>query len=261
MGCRGPAEQGGESLLPPALRGVLDPRFTDRVDATWRLPFFKIAVAQWLADLARDRFGDPNVTVVPNAVDPTLFHAPPRGKNPIPTIGMMYGTQWFKGTATGLEAFRRFATRHPEARLIVFGYEQEAPHLPLPPSTEFHFQPRQSLLRELYARCDAWLFASKSEGFGLPILEAMACRTPVIGTPAGAAPELLRSGGGYLVRQDDPQDMADAIERLWALSDAGWQAMSGTAHAIAAVNDWESATDQFEDALIRAGARPGVGVS
>jgi len=44
----------------------------------------------------------------------------------------------------------------------------------------------------------------------LPILEAMACRTPVIGTPAGPAPELLGAGGGILVRPEDPADMAMA---------------------------------------------------
>ena len=49
----------------------------DRVEATWRLPLQKIVVSQWLADLARDRFGDPTSVIVPNGIDLNLFCAPP----------------------------------------------------------------------------------------------------------------------------------------------------------------------------------------
>ena len=73
--------------------------------------------------------------------------------------------------------------------------------MPLPRDTEFHLRPPQDRIRDIYSKCDAWLFGSRSEGFGLPILEAMACRTPVIGTPAGAAPELLGDGRGILSRR------------------------------------------------------------
>src|SRR5450432_4234962 len=63
----------------------------DRVDAVWRLPLHKITISKWLVDLARETFGDDKVTLVFNSVDTKLFHAPPRGKGPIPTIGMLYG--------------------------------------------------------------------------------------------------------------------------------------------------------------------------
>lgn len=48
----------------------------DRIDATWRQPMHKVVVAQWLADLARDQFGDVDVSVVPNSVDLQQFNAP-----------------------------------------------------------------------------------------------------------------------------------------------------------------------------------------
>ena len=62
----------------------------DRVEATWSLPLQKIVVSQWLADFARDRFGDPTSVVVPNGIDLDLFHAPPRGKQLRPTVGLVY---------------------------------------------------------------------------------------------------------------------------------------------------------------------------
>ena len=50
----------------------------ERVDAVWRLPFHKITISKWLVQLAADRFGDHDVSLVFNSVDTTQFHAPPR---------------------------------------------------------------------------------------------------------------------------------------------------------------------------------------
>jgi glycosyltransferase involved in cell wall biosynthesis len=254
-----PAEKGAKVYFLQHYEAFY-PEVEERVVATWRLPYHKIVVARWLADLARDRFEDPDAALVPNAVDQGLFHAPPRGKNQVPTVGLMYTSASFKRCDVALNAFRLFAARYPEARLIAFGTSAPGPHLPLPRGTEFHYMPRQAKLRELYARCDAWLFSSDSEGFGLPILEAMACRTPVVGTPAGAAPELIGQGGGYLVGRGDSEDLADALGRLWALPETDWRSMSDAAHATATRYTWDDATDLFEAALLRTAGRPGVGV-
>ena len=220
-----------------------------RVEAVWRLPMHKIVIAQWLADLAKGKFDAKDVSLVPNAVELEQFHAPPRGKQPAPTVGVMYSPIAFKGCDISLKAFELARRNVPELRLVSFGAHQPTKLLPLPSGTQFTYRPEQSKIRQIYAACDAWLFASRSEGFGLPILEAMACRTPVIGTPVGAAPELLGAGGGALVRPEDPQDMAVAIERIAKMSDKEWQAMSQAAHGIATRYTWDDATIQFEAAL------------
>ena len=233
-----------------------------RVEATWRLPMQKIVVAAWLAEVARERYDDDDALLVPNAVDRGRFHAPPRGKNAVPTVGLMYSTVHFKGCDVILEAFRIAAGRIPGLRLVAFGdLDVDHDRLPLPEGAEFHLHPAQDDLRRHYASCDAWLFGSRDEGFGLPILEAMACRTPVIGTPVGAAPELIGQGGGYLVRPEDPEDMADAIGRIVALPDDRWRAMSDIAHDTAGRSTWDDATDRFEAALIRAVERSRVAVT
>jgi glycosyltransferase involved in cell wall biosynthesis len=82
----------------------------------------------------------------------------------------------------------------------------------------------------------------RSEGFGLPM----------IGTPAGAAPELLAGVGGILVKPKDPEDMAKAIEQISQLSDAEWRAMCNTALEKVINYDWEDATNLFEAALYAA---------
>ena len=232
----------------------------ERVEATWRLPMRKIVVAQWLANLARDRYGDPDAVVVPNAVDCRQFSAPVRAKHAPPAVGLMYSTALFKGCDLALAAFHLAAREVPALRLRSFGEPADS-RLPLPSGAEHMPYPAQDRIRDVYAGCDAWLFASRSEGFGLPILEAMACRTPVIGAPAGAAPELLAGGGGILVGPDAPPDMAEAIVRVCRMPKAEWRAMSDAAHRTATRYTWSAATDLFEQALLRAAGQhaPGVG--
>ena len=232
----------------------------DRVDATWRLPMHKIVVARWLEDMARNEYGDLSASLVPPTVDSKQFYDPhsrskqPRGKQSVPTVGMYYSTPPWKGCDIALEAFSIAAKKIPNLRLVAFGCGDPAP-ANFPNGTEYDIFPTQDQLKEFYSKCDAWLFASRSEGFGLPILEAMACGTPVIGTPAGGAPELLAGGGGILVKPEDPEDMAKAIEQICQLSDAEWRAMSETALETVINYTWEDATDLFEAALYTARER------
>lgn len=222
----------------------------ERVEATWLLPLHKITISQWLVDLARDQYGDHNVSFVPNSVETKQFYAPPRSKQLVPTIGTIYygGSSW-KGGDISLKAFSIAAQNLPRLRLVAFGWCNPSLELPLPEGTRYIQQPAQEVLRDIYASCDAWLFASRSEGFGLPILEAMACRTPVIGTSVGAAPELLADGAGMIVKPEDPEGMAKAIEKICKLSHKEWQAMSDTAYTKATSYTWEDATELFEAAL------------
>lgn len=222
------------------------------VDRTWRLPMHKITISQWLVDMARDHFGDGNVSLVPNSVDLEQFNAPRRGKQPVPTIGVMYSMVPFKGCEISLKAFELASRVVPKAKLVAFGYRDPSPEMPLPPGAWFAKQPPQDTLKDIYGRCDAWLFSSRWEGFGLPLLEAMACRTPVIATPAGAAPEVCAGGGGILVPRDDPAAMARVIEKFAAMPEGAWREMSDRAHATASRYTWEDATDGFEAGLRRA---------
>jgi glycosyltransferase involved in cell wall biosynthesis len=222
---------------------------SSRVDTTWRLPMHKIIIAKWLVDIARDRFGDTDISYVPNAVDLNQFNAPPRPKQAVPTVGVMYSAVNFKACDVSLKAFELAKKNIPELKLVAFGNRVPTHQLPLPAGTDYTMQPAQDQIKNIYGRCDAWLVASRSEGFGLPILEAMACHTPVIATPTGAAPELTAPGGGVIVPMDDPAAMANQIERIVSLPQQQWRAMSDIAHQTATQYTWDDATNLFEAAL------------
>ncbi len=223
-----------------------------RVDATWRLPLRKIVVSRFLANLSREQFGDASGAVVPNSVDLECFAAEPRAKQARFTVGFVYSDISIKGCDILLRALEILQARHPEMRVVSFGANYPSPWLPLPPTAEFHFQPDQARIPGLYASCDAWLFSSRQEGFGLPILEAMACGTPVIGTPAGAAPELLEGDRGILVPHDDVAALVEALERMRRMDDAAWRAMSSRAREGARGHTWEDAAGAFERLLLHA---------
>jgi glycosyltransferase involved in cell wall biosynthesis len=229
--------------------------FADRpevVEATYRRPIPKIVISSWLRDLVQTKFGQTPIALVPNSVDTTTFHAPPRGKQPAPTVGFIYSTQSIKGCDIMLKAYDRAAAALPGLRLVAMSNDEVSAELPLPAGAEFIHHARDQTLRDTYARCDAWLSGTREEGFGLPILEAMACRTPVIATPAGAAPELLAGGGGVLVPHEDPEAMAQAVVKVCSLPEADWRALSDKALGTATGYTWDDATDLFEKALVGA---------
>ncbi|MCZ0899952.1 glycosyltransferase family 4 protein, partial [Microcoleus sp. HI-ES] len=206
-------------------------------------------ISEWLVELARTKYGDRQVSLAPPTVDTKQFYASPRNKQSVPTVGLMYSTVSWKGTDIALKAFSLAAEKIPNLRLVAFGTEAPSSELPLPANAEYVIQPDQDKIKDYYSKCDAWLLASRSEGFGLPIIEAMACRTPVISTPAGAAPEILSGGTGILVRPEDPEEMAKAIESICQLRNSQWQALSEAAYAKVNNYTWEDATDHFEAAL------------
>jgi len=91
----------------------------ERVDALWRLPMKRIVIAKWLADLAREKFGDSETALVFVGLDHQQFHAPVRGKQRRPTIGMHYSSREFKGCDVALaaveEAGRRMLANPPSS--------------------------------------------------------------------------------------------------------------------------------------------------
>lgn len=68
-------------------------------------------------------------------------------------------------------------------------------------------------LPALYAGAGALLFPSHDEGFGLPVLEAMAAGCPVVTSTAGALPEVLGLGG-HALPPGDLDGLEDAVARM-----------------------------------------------
>ncbi|HEU5347707.1 MAG TPA: glycosyltransferase family 1 protein, partial [Ktedonobacterales bacterium] len=65
----------------------------------------------------------------------------------------------------------------------------------------------------LYARAAAYVLPSKSEGFGIPVLEAFAARIPVVSSNVGALPEVAGDAALFF-NPSSPQELADRLKQL-----------------------------------------------
>jgi len=65
----------------------------------------------------------------------------------------------------------------------------------------------------LYSMADAFVLPSLYEGFGIPLLEAMACGCPIVTSTQGSCPEVV-DGAGVLVNPRDPADIAEGIYKV-----------------------------------------------
>lgn len=224
----------------------------DRVEATYRLPMHKIAVATWLKKLMNDRYGDPTCDVVPNSVDKHLFFAPFRSKQSVPTMGFLVSEAPLKGFNTAIAVVQKLRLLVPTLRVFCFGSRagQDTKQMLAANGCEFVASPPQALIRELYASCDVWLSTSRSEGFNLTAIEAMACRTPVVSTRTGWPVEVVKDGwNGFLADIDDVDNLSSRTLAVLSLDNRAWTEMSQNALETVGGTSWEVSSMQFEAAL------------
>lgn len=221
----------------------------ERVKATFQNNFKKIVVSDWIRECLEKNEKSRVDHLVLNGVDPIQFHADPRVKNDHLTVGFMYSPREYKGCDIAIEAIREAKTKIPDLKLVVFSSEFPEIEFFEQDYIKVYVRPAQAELRKIYAECDAWIFSSRKEGFGLPILEAMACRTPVIGTPAGAATSLIKQDNGILLHSFDSDALVKAIMEMNALSNDEWQNLSENAHHLASQYSWQKSSDILEEVL------------
>ena len=104
-------------------------------------------------------------------------------------------------------------------------------------------------LRDWYRAADLFVLPTVAyEGFGMVTLEALASGTPVVGTKAGATPELLEPLEPRLVAAgSDPESLASAIAEALTFSDDDLRRRSRE-YAVARF-DWDPVTGVWEEAL------------
>jgi glycosyltransferase involved in cell wall biosynthesis len=229
---------------------VFDYLPVERCRNTYTMPLAKIVVSKWLANVIQNEYGASVLDIVPNSVDRKVFHASRRGKQGNPTVGFLYNRAPNKAVDLTLKVITALRTRFQDLRVLAFGAETPAGESDFPCYIEFRHLPAKEEIRDLYAQCDVWLSTSRSEGFNMTVMEAMACRTPAVATRTGWPVEAIETGrNGFLADVDDMEGIVAGAISLLSLPDEDWRAASDRAHATVADSSWDVSANRFARAL------------
>lgn len=159
-----------------------------------------VCVSEFSAQEARDLLGVERVHVVPNGVDAAFLDAEPadaatlaaRGvRRPFVLVGA--GATERKNLAALARAWTAVHAVRPDVQLVLSGPDhprRDALFAGLPQVVRTGWLPAPEVPR-LMAAADAVVLPSRYEGFGLPALEAMATRTPLVATDIPALREVV----------------------------------------------------------------------
>ena len=170
--------------------------------------------------IRRMRLGHQRLDVVPNGLNTdeviALHHV--RGATE-PVLVALGRINWEKGLERLIEAMRLL----PQARLVIAGNDEEGYRAKLEENCNsagvadrvtFCGPVYGEAKWQLLAQADLFVAPSLSENFGIAILEAMACGTPVVVTPEVGLAETVRQASAGIVVEGKPQRLADEILTL-----------------------------------------------
>ncbi|MFL5402594.1 MAG: glycosyltransferase family 4 protein [Gemmatimonadales bacterium] len=179
-----------------------------------------IAVSRYTADDLVRRAGVPasKIDVVYHGLDP-VFARPARPKDSeVPYVLAVGGVSPRKNTRRLITAFSRWRGRggnRSRYRLLITGTSLDADFSQngsLPEGVSLLGYVDKAELPGLYAGAAAFLYPGIYEGFGLPIIEAMASGTPVVTSRTGAAPEIA-GGAAVLVDPFEVESIEAGLEQ------------------------------------------------
>jgi glycosyltransferase involved in cell wall biosynthesis len=177
--------------------------------------------SNWTRQRLAERYGvrDEKIVVTPYGIDPAFTPDGPHGrdKSQLLFVGALQPRK------DPLSAVRALARLDPDLELVFVGPEkrggndvrEEIARLGLERRVRFLGHVPKEELGALYRGAACLVLPSRYEGFGLPVLEAMASGTPVVASTAGALPEVA-GDAAVLVPPGDPLALADGIERALA---------------------------------------------
>ncbi len=187
----------------------------EKVDNSYRLGLKIVVNSNWLKNILEDKVGTKVEAMILHAPDWNDFYPDDdmiRGNGSIKVLMPSRPEEW-KGTQDGIKAFEIARKELPDLRLVMFGPDRNNN---IPSHAEFHLRPSNAELRRLYCSCDIFGFPSWHEGFGMPPMEAMACRCPVVTTDVGAVSDYTIPGKTALVCR--PRDAAGMAHKIITLA-------------------------------------------
>jgi len=220
---------------PDLFRGAFSQRSTWLIRRSAHRARYVVTVSEYSRRALLEHYNLPEekVVVTPDAVDPDLFRSLDPDQAPeleevkaryqleAPFVLSIGRLEPRKNLERLIRAFGRVRQRlDSNLQLVIAGKEdfryqsihEEAERLPTGAVRFLGTVPDKDL-PILYNLAGVLAYPSLVEGFGMPVLEAMACGTPVVSSPRGALPEV---GGDAVVwvEPEDEDSISDGIENV-----------------------------------------------
>ena len=199
-----------------------------------------VALSQYAADAFQYWLGC-EARVIPPGVNLDAFR-PLSARAPQPTIVCSAAADVErKNVSLLIEAFGRLRRERPDARLVLSQSPGDGPH-PAAPGVEWADLNDRERLARAYGEAWVAVLPSVNEAFGLVLVEALACGTPVVGYAHAAIPEVIdRPDIGRLFDRLDAESLSQAM--LEVLELVGDPATAGHCRSRAE----EFSTDRFAE--------------
>lgn len=237
-----------DHTLAPSRRSAVIERLTLGLTVRRSRAFIAISAATERDLVKRYPTAAGRVTVAPLAVSPQLTGMPStaeRSSLPSPGFVLAVGTlEPRKNLPRLVEAYRQLSEElqaaHPLVVVGDIGWQVGPTIAALRSLGERCImlgRVSDAALAELYRRCAAFCYPSLYEGFGLPVLEAMAAGAPVVTSNVSSLPEV----GGEAVEYADPLDAASIAAALRRVLESPEHAseLASAARERAALFDWD----------------------
>lgn len=227
----------------------------DEMQRCWGIPMSTISVSPRLTESIQTLTGAKPIGIVPNGIRAAQYY--PERDVRRDGIGLVYSSNPKKAPEHAVELFREIASRHPDVPLMAFGSDRRPDGFPN--GVTYLQYPSVDAARRLYNSALLWLVVSRSEGFCLPILEAMACGAAVVSTDHDTARGLVEPDqNGVLVPVGDTGAFLTVIDRLLADPDARSDLVAAGLQTASRFT-WERAADQMVAVLSQFGRMAPMG--
>jgi glycosyltransferase involved in cell wall biosynthesis len=244
-------EMGGGPLLRPAVGAYLH-SLRRRARALFAVSSF--TQTEFLRFVGKPRVGE--FTITPLGVEDS-WAGGSHGRPSIPYLLCLGSVRPHKNVERLMQAFAHVAPRLSHQLRIVGRLPKDGIHLrwraALPEAVRsrvvFQGELDDPALRACMTSADALLFPSLYEGFGLPVLEAMAAGCPVAAARAGALPEVYGTAAAATFDPRDVLDMARAIDQVVGMDTEARQAIVEKGRAHAASFRWEETAKRTASVL------------
>lgn len=186
-----------------------------------------------------DQFIDKDIVVAPFGVDLEFWRPDPSIEKSGP-LRFVYAGQCAlrKGVPVLLEAWRRAELKEATLDLVGGWRFSESRKQQLPQGVTWFSPVSSERLRTHFQDSDVFVFPSFFEGFGMVILEAMACGLPVITTEATAGPDILDEHSGRIFSSGDIDALTELL-RWFSEHRASLPLMRREARRKAEQHEWQ----------------------